>query len=101
MFGTMNIGIFNRNSTTSSDFGGWAGDLVDLLKYSSTRVTRADVETMTTEIRENYLEVDAEDESSFGILDIRGDLDAYYLLNNYKSGDEDLSKLIEEYFTES
>ena len=101
MFGTMNIGIFNKNSTTSSDFGGWAGDLVDLLKYSSSRVTRADIESMAKEIREKYLEVDAEGESSFGILDIRGDLDAFYLLNNYKSSDEDLSKLIEGYFTKT
>ena len=27
MFGTMNIGIFNASSLTSSDFGGWAGGL--------------------------------------------------------------------------
>ena len=101
MFGTMNIGITNKNSSTSSDFGGWAGDLVDLLKYSSTRVTRSDVETMATEIREKYLEVDDESESSFGILDIRGDLDAYYLLNNYRSSDKDLSQLMEEYYTKT
>ena len=57
--------------------------------------------TGLNEIREKYLEVDAEGESSFGILDIRGDLDAYYLLNNYRASTKDLSQLMEEYYTKT
>ena len=56
---------------------------------------------MADEIRTNYLLYDDPYESSFGIQDVRGDLDAYYLLRAYRSSDKALSTIMEEYFTES
>ncbi len=101
MFGTMNIGYLNNQSLTSADFSGWAGDLVDLFAFSAPRVTETELEPLTEEIRTTLLGVDHETEHSFGILDIYGDLDAYYLLRQYRNSESTLADIMTAYFSTS
>ena len=101
MFGAINIAYYNNYAQTNVDFGGWAGDLVDLMEYTKGKLTGTDVETMAREIRENYLGVDDEEVHTFGQLDIYGDLDAYYILNKMEGGSTNLSGIMEGYFTSS
>ena len=101
MFGAINIAYYNNYAQTNVDFGGWAGDLVDLMEYTKGKLTGTDVEAMTREIRENYLGIDDEEVHTFGQLDIYGDLDAYYILTKLAGGSTNLSGIMESYFTSS
>lgn len=94
MFGALDMGYYN---SANADFGSWAGDLVDLMEYSYGKVS-GDVETMAEAIRTTYLGIDDPSVHSFGYLDIYGDLDAFYLLNEL-SGNVTLSELMENYYT--
>ena len=103
MFGTLNISYIQTN-INNHDLGGWAGDLCDLMDYADGKASGDTIEAFTKDVRENYLGVDAND--AFGMLDIYGDLDAFYLnkqLKAYAARDESvtLSQLMEERFTES
>ena len=101
MFATM--GLANYNST-NADFGGWAGDLVDLMSYTKGKLTSTSVEDMAREIRTTYLLVDDDNDNvhSFGILDMRGDLDAYCLTKKLAADSQaTLSSVMEAYFTAS
>ena len=100
MFGTMNIAFYNNYNETNADFGGWAGDICDLMEYSKGKLTSTDVETMAQEIQENYLGIDDEEAHSFGQCDIYGDLDAFYMITQLKSGSNKLSQIMENYYTE-
>ncbi len=95
MFGAMNIAYVNSNS---ADLGSWAGDLCDLLVFAKNSGVTGDVETMAENIRKNYLGLDLEDVSGFGVLDIYGDLDAFYLMAQIRAGGQ-LSAVIESYYT--
>ncbi len=96
MFGAMNIAYLNSRS---ADLGSWAGDLCDLVSYTKGNVS-GDVETMVSQIRENYFGVDEAGVSGFGMLDVYGDLDSYYLMNQIKAGTA-LSSAMESYYTAS
>ena len=107
VFGTMNITIYmaRKNPTeaqTYADLGGWAGDLVDLYGYvyqhRYDEVSGQDVETMADTIRTAILGYDDPVHSSFGIDDIRGDLDVVYLMNGINSGKK-LSTVINNYYS--
>ena len=99
MFGCMNISYL---SSGSADLSGWAGDLCDLLDYSVREIatinanTDGTVEGMTAYISENCFGVDASD--AFGWDDFYGDMDAYYLITEYKKGNGSFSALMESYF---
>ena len=99
MFGAMDMAYHNANNT---DLGSWAGDLSDLLYYSKKGGAgeNAGVDAMIADVRENYLGVDEDGVSGFGMLDIYGDLDAYYLVRSIKEGWV-LSTAMEGYFTAS
>ena len=99
MFGTMNISWKNASN---ADMGGWAGDLSDLLAETKGFGVGeiADFDAMVKEVKEVYLGVDLDDISGFGILDIYGDLDAYYLINQMRAGGA-LSDIMKAYFTGS
>ena len=100
MFGCMNISYVNKGS---ADLSGWAGDICDLLRYSVENIdkinanTDGTVESMTAYVLENCFGTDAA--GAFGWDDFWGDMDAYYLVTEYKRREVSFSTLIEEYFT--
>ena len=101
MFGCMNISYV---APGSADLSGWAGDLCDLLQYSVAHIdeinanTDGSVESMAAYIQENCFGVDAS--GAFGWDDFWGDMDAYYLISEYKKagGAVKFSTLMESYF---
>ncbi len=99
MFGTLNISYINKSNTKTPDLSGWAGDLCDLLYFCAreTTVMGTTVDEKAAYIRENCFGVDAKD--AFGWDDFYGDMDAYYLVNEYIRGNGKFSELFEEYFT--
>ena len=99
MFGTMNIAYVA--STASADLGGWAGDICDLLLYSKHfgNVPSGTIDEMADYVLTNCFGVNADD--AFGMDDFYGDMDAFYLYTNLKSGASSMSALMSEYFTET
>ena len=108
MFGTMDITYHNDFGENHADVAGWAGDIVDLMSVSDQfGVTATDIDGMVAEIAEKYLLKnnfpDDTKEGSFGLEDMYGDLDGFYIMNtlesmSYEQGD--LSALFVNYFTE-
>ena len=98
MFGTLNIAYVAAQQT--ADLGGWAGDICDLLRYSKENgnVPAGTIDEMADYIRVNCFGIDAD--QAFGMDDFYGDLDAFYLDRQVKSGKK-LSAIMEEYFTAS
>lgn len=101
MFGCMNITYYMNKTNPSAatiyaDLSGWAGDICDLMTYTKGKVSGT-VEEMANDIRENYLGVDEPEVSSFGVLDIYGDLDAFYIMNNV-SLSKKISAVMSNYF---
>ena len=98
MFGCMNISYVNKGS---ADLSGWAGDICDLLQYCVEKgnVPNGTVDEMAAYIQEKCFGVDAS--GAFGWDDFWGDMDAYYLVTEYKKagGAVPFSTLMEEYFT--
>ncbi len=101
MFGCMNISYVAKGS---ADLSGWAGDICDLLQYSLENIdainknTDGSVESMAAYIQEHCFGVDAS--GAFGWDDFWGDMDAYYLVSEYKkaNGKKTFSELMEAYF---
>ena len=101
MFGCMNITYYMAKTnptqaTIYADLSGWGGDLGDLMEATVDEVEVADIETMITGVRE-YLAVDDPSSHGFGLDDIYGDLDGYYIMNNLEGG-KTISKVMENYF---
>lgn len=102
MFGCMNISYVAKGS---ADLSGWAGDICDLLQYSVTQLdsiegyTEGDIETMAAYIQENCFGVNAS--GAYGWDDFYGDMDAYYLISEYKKVGGYFSDLMTAYFTET
>ena len=100
MFGCMNISYVNQGS---ADLSGWSGDLCDLLQYCVANInvinanTDGSIEAMATYIRNNCFGVDAD--GAFGWDDFWGDMDAYYLITEYKRGNGTFSTLMQSYFS--
>jgi len=96
MFGTMNISYVAKGS---ADLSGWAGDLCDLLYYCANygNVPDGTVKEMAVYILNNCFGVDADD--AFGMDDFFGDMDGYYLVNEYNKGGKSFSALMEAYYT--
>ena len=100
MFGCMNISYVNKGS---ADLSGWAGDICDLLRYSVAHIdeinaaTDGTIESMTAYILENCFGADAS--GAFGWDDFWGDMDAYYLVTEYRRREVSFSTLIEERFS--
>ena len=100
MFATLNIAYFKNNEDTA-DFGGWIGDICDLMEYSHIKgIKSTELETLVAEIKAKYFGIDDDEYHTFGILDLRGDLDAYYLYRTLKADGGNLSTVLENYFTE-
>lgn len=100
MFATMDLTYHNSKATSTLDYGGWAGDIVDLMEYTNGKLSATEVEAMAEEILNNYFGIDDDENSAFGIMDFRGDMDAYYLITKL-SGSKTISSLMEGYFTSS
>ena len=101
MFGCMNISYV---APGSADLSGWAGDVCDLLQYSVSMLNKipgyatGDVETMAEYIQEYCFGVNAS--GAYGWDDFYGDMDAYYLISEYKkaNGTKKFSEIMENYF---
>ena len=99
MFGALNIASYNPGVTSSADFGSWAGDIVDLMDYAKNNgVTGIDIESLVAEISENYFLIDDDNAHTFGILDLRGDLDAFYIMQNITGGGKTMTSIMKNYF---
>ena len=90
MFGAMDMAYHTGNQSTA-DLGSWAGDICDLLQLTTNAGVTGTVEEMAEEIRTNndkYFLYDHPDPEihSFGILDLYGDLDAFYILKKIGTG---------------
>ena len=100
MFGCMNISYVNKGS---ADLSGWSGDICDLLQYSVAnldainKATDGSIEAMAAYVQQNCFGVDAS--GAFGWDDFWGDMDAYYLITEYKKGGASFSTLMKAYFT--
>lgn len=99
MFAAMNIAYVGEND----DFGGWLGDICDLIYYSHRMMTEegyvhtGTVDELANRVQLEYFgdnEVDA-----FGIYDFYGDMDAYYFVRELEEGTASLSDLMENYYT--
>ncbi len=101
LFGALNIAYYCNGSTNNSDFGSWAGDLVDLMEFSDKTMTATTLEGMIEEIRENYFgtDVDIPGIGGFGKDDVYADLDAYYFQIKLRSTNKSLSQLMETYYS--
>lgn len=97
MFGAMNMAYTNSRN---ADLGSWAGDLCDLICFTKGNLTSTELEAMVAEVRQSWLGVDDEQASGFGMQDIWGDLDAYYLMAQTKNGFS-ISAAMESYYTAS
>ena len=105
MFGCMDISYhtLKTNPTaavTNADLSGWGGDICDLIGYTQGKVSGT-VDEMAEVIRTsgNYLGYDdpAPEIHSFGILDMYGDLDGFYIVQNL-SGGKSISTIMKSYF---
>lgn len=98
MFGTMNI-LYYATSIDSHDISGWAGDICDLLLYSRDHgdVPEGTVDEMAAVILEKCFGVNAD--NAFGWDDFYGDMDAFYLISEWKGSGKKLSSFMEAYFT--
>lgn len=96
MFGTLNIALINAQQT--GDLGGWAGDICDLMMYSSKYgyVPDGTIDEKADFIRTKCFGVDADD--AFGMDDFYGDMDAFYINKRAKAGDS-FTTIFKEYFT--
>lgn len=102
MFGAMDMAYHTGNQSTA-DLGSWAGDICDLLQLTTNAGVTGTVEEMAEEIRTNndkYFLYDHPDPEihSFGILDLYGDLDAFYILKKIGTG-VTISSVMKNYFT--
>lgn len=109
MFGCMDISYAAKNQSAeaaNADMSGWGGDICDLIGYVQGKVTGT-VEQMATEIRTatvdghpmyfGYDDPDP-DTHSLGMMDLYGDLDAYYMVENL-DGNKTVSTIMKHYFT--
>ena len=104
MFGAMDMAYHTGNRNTA-DLGSWAGDICDLVQLSTNSGISGTVEEMAEEIRTNndkYFLYDHPDPEvhSFGILDLYGDLDAFYILRKLGSNGS-ISSVMKNYFTKN
>ena len=102
MFGCMDMAYHTGNQNTA-DLGSWAGDICDLIQLTSNAGVTGTVEEMAEEIRtsnDKYFLYDAPDANSFGILDLYGDLDSFYILSKL-DGSNTISSVMKNYFTAS
>ena len=98
MFGCMNISYVAKGS---ADLSGWAGDICDLLQYSVANIDdipQGSVDEMAAYIKEYCFGQNAT--GAYGWDDFYGDMDAYYLISEYKNanGSKKFSELMESYF---
>ena len=89
--------IGEENAQKYADFGGWLGDLVDLLS-KCTEVDCTDMEAAVLEIRENYLGTYL-GAGSFDERDMRADMDAVYFMDQKAETESAISDLLVSYYT--
>ena len=104
MFGAMDMAYHTGNQKTA-DLGSWAGDICDLVQLTTNAGISGTVEEMAEEIRtknDKYFLYDHPDPEvhSFGILDLYGDLDAFYILRKL-SLNGSISSVMKNYFTKN
>ena len=103
MFGTMDITYHNNFGVNHADVAGWAGDLVDLLSTADRHAVSGTMDEMIADIAENYLNKSLGESDTFGLTDMYGDLDGFYVMQTLQKTDYEpgmLTSIITEYFTE-
>ena len=101
MFGAMDMSYHTKIQSTA-DLGSWAGDICDLVQLTTNGGVTGTVEEMAEEIRtknDEYFLHDVPDVHSFGILDLYGDLDAFYILKKL-DGSTTISAIMKSYYTQ-
>ena len=102
MFGAMDMSYHTKIQSTA-DLGSWAGDICDLVQLTTNGGVTGTVEEMAEEIRttnDKYFLYDTPDAHSFGILDLYGDLDAFYILKKL-DGSTTISAIMKSYYTQN
>ena len=102
MFGAMDMSYHTKIQSTA-DLGSWAGDICDLVQLTTNGGVTGTVEEMAEEIRtknDKYFLHDVPDVHSFGILDLYGDLDAFYILKKL-DGSTTISAIMKSYYTQN
>ena len=102
MFGAMDMSYHTKIQSTA-DLGSWAGDICDLVQLTTNGGVTGTVEEMAEEIRtknDEYFLHDVPDVHSFGILDLYGDLDAFYILKKL-DGSTTISAIMKSYYTQN
>ena len=105
LFGSFDITYTNKNSQNHADVSGWAGDLVDLLDSTDAQGVPADLtfEETVEYIKVNYLGKQFAHYNSFGIQDIRADIDILSIVAEFYAREYEMGTLTEiftAYFTE-
>ena len=104
LFGSFDITYTNKNSQNHADVSGWAGDLVDLLDSTDAQGVPSGLgfEETVEYVKENYLGKQFSDYNSFGIQDIRADIDIINIVSEFYTREYEMGTLTEiftEYFT--
>ncbi len=110
LFGAMNVSSKNNYGVNNTDFGSWVGDLCDLMLfvwegetfkggYNEDNYT---LNGLIELINDEYFGVDANSafQGSFGLADVRADLDVFYFVDKIKDGETSLLKIYKELYTE-
>ncbi len=111
LFGALNVSSKNNYVQSYTDFGSWAGDLCDLMEFVLEKENNAGgysedkytVEELTAVIAEKYFGVyggSSTVASSFGIADVKADLDAFYIANQISKGETSLLAIMKSLYTE-
>lgn len=109
LFGCLNVSSNNSYNQNYTDFGSWVGDICDLMECSDHYgVEATDIEDLVSEITEkyfldNYLTCEGFDGSTSGFseVDLRADLDCFYIVSRITEGATTLSEIFEGYYTDS
>ncbi len=106
LFGALNVSSKNNYGINNTDFGSWVGDLCDLMQFSHEMgfdaANFSNIEMMVAEITNKYFGVSETGIlGSFGIADVKADLDVFYIVDRISDGETSLFKIFAEYYTSS
>ncbi len=109
LFGALNVSSKNNYGVNNTDFGSWVGDLCDLMLFTYEGETNKGgynednytLDELIALINKSYFGIDASAAyaGSFGLADIRADLDVFYFVDKIKDGETSLLAIFEELYT--
>ncbi len=100
LFGALNVSSKNSYNENYTDFGSWVGDLCDLMLYTYEMETYqggysednyASVDDLLALINKEYFgESNSATSGSFGMADVKADLDVFYFVSQITAGETSL-----------